>query len=198
MKKFLKIVENVVLCILIILSIISVGSFISSKISKDTVPGIGNVKFLSVLSDSMTPTFKAYDLIIDIETPIDKLKSGDVITFKKSNTLVTHRIVDVQSNNSEVFYKTKGDANNVEDEKLVNSKDVVGKYKFKLPYMGLIITIFKGPIALGVIWILILYVIIKETTAFIKEKNKKLDGDKYIEASESEVINDTTNDIDIN
>lgn len=173
MKKVFKWIGNVLLGILVIIAIISVITLINSKRTKDPIPTIGNYKFMAVLSNSMNPTFRVYDMIIDKKVPEGELKKGDVISFKEGESIVTHRIVEVQQKDGKSLYKTKGDANNVEDERIVPYEDVVAKYVVSIPYMGLIVSQIKGPIGIGLIWLIFMYIIIKEVLEEVKSKKQQ-------------------------
>lgn len=171
MKTFFKWFGNGVLAIILICAVLSVFSFIRAKQNPNTVPSIGNYKMMSVLSGSMSPIFNAYDMIVDKKIEPENLKKGDVITFRVDNkTLVTHRIVDIQSQNGKISYKTRGDANNVEDQMLVDVSQIEGTYLFRIPYGGLIMEKLKGPIGIGIVWLLLMYVIFAEF--FGKKKSK--------------------------
>lgn len=97
------------------------------------------LKPMTVLTGSMSPSINPGDIIIDKKIDAKAIKEGDIITFRaSSNVLITHRIVEVISKDGEISFKTKGDANNSEDEKLVDEEQVVGGYIFKIPYAGYI------------------------------------------------------------
>jgi signal peptidase len=97
---------------------------------------------LTVLSNSMTPTFRAGDLLVDRapEGPATQLGVGDVITFEAtrgSHALITHRIVAVEPNPvTGVSFRTQGDANNAPDSEPVSPEQVVGVYTNRIPYAG--------------------------------------------------------------
>ena len=63
------------------------------------------------------------DLVFVKETDASTLKENDIIAFRDSENLVTtHRIISVINENGEISFETKGDSNNVKDERLnVNS-----------------------------------------------------------------------------
>jgi signal peptidase I len=172
MKTFFKWLGNVLLILLIICAVLSMFSFIRSRKNLNTIPSIGQYKFMVVLSGSMSPTFNVYDMIVDKRVKTEELKKGDVITFWESNKiLVTHRIVDIQSKDGKTAYRTRGDANNVTDDKLVDPSEVEGTYMFRIPYIGLVVSKLKGPIGLVVVWAVFMYVIFLEF--FFKKKEKK-------------------------
>lgn len=174
MRTFTKWVGNVLLCILIVLAVISVSSFLNSKKNPKYIPGIGPYKFMAVLSGSMSPTFNVYDLIIDKTTSIDNLKAGDVITFRQDNLLVTHRISEVKNKDGKKSFITRGDANNIEDQILVMPEQVQAKYIFKISYMGFVISKIRGPIGIAIIWTVFLYFALMELIPeFVKNRENK-------------------------
>ena len=94
----------------------------------------------------MKPVISPNDLIfVKITKNVSK---GDIITFKDSASIVTHRLIDINNNK----YITKGDANNTSDTG-INKSDIIGKVVY-------IITpdvIFKGIV---VILIFIIFIVI--------------------------------------
>jgi signal peptidase len=95
---------------------------------------------LTVLSDSMTPTFRAGDLLVDrpADGPATGLAVGDAITFKNGSDrqLITHRIVAVDRGPTGISFRTQGDANNAPDVRPVAPEQVVGIYSTRIPYAG--------------------------------------------------------------
>ena len=131
MKKIYNWIINIIFGLLIVLVVLT----LIGKLSKsDTIFGFTPLK---VLSGSMEPAIKTGDLIIIKDIDESNIKTGDVITFKTdSDTFVTHRVIGVSNENGKPRFKTKGDANNVEDEDLISGNDVVGKYIFRIPRFG--------------------------------------------------------------
>ena len=87
---------------------------------------------LYVYSGSMSPTIESGDVII-ISPPPTILKPGMIVTLQVDGNLVTHRIVDLQSQNR---YTTKGDANRVADDWGNSNVKLVGLYQARIPYLG--------------------------------------------------------------
>lgn len=94
----------------------------------------------SVLSGSMEPAIQTGSIIYVKEIDAEEIIPGDVITFYLTDEITaTHRVVEVikdDSNSSDIYFKTKGDANQIADKELVNGKDVIGKVFFTIPYLG--------------------------------------------------------------
>lgn len=101
---------------------------------------LGPYWIAAIASGSMEPTIKIGDaVIIDkmITTHIEKLKVGDIIVFKNGNSIYTHRIVEMKKKNDKYKILTKGDRKgNVVDDWVVEEKDIIGKVRMKIPYIG--------------------------------------------------------------
>ena len=98
--------------------------------------GVGEVVFLS---GSMQPTIEVGSLGIVHEEK--NYKEGDIVTYIKDRTLITHRIKEIK-NDKEII--VQGDANNIADEPI--SKDMIeGRIIFTIPHMGSILQILKTP-----------------------------------------------------
>lgn len=195
MKKTFRFIGNIIIGIVVFGAILSMITVISSKITKDPIPTIGSYKFLTILSDSMAPQFKSNDLIIDKKVSSKDLISGDIITFKKDGYLVTHRISSIEERNGIISYRTKGDANNIQDEELIKYNDVVGKYVYRIPYGGFVISTFKGTIGILLIWVIIISMIIELLIKSRLKKKKILEKEELVAfkimkmAKEKEEIN---------
>lgn len=107
------------------------------------------LKVFTVLSGSMEPEYHTGSLIYVKEVDYTTLEEGDVITFAISEDMVaTHRIVGIvpdEEDPSVLRYRTKGDANDVEDGTLVHYRNIVGTPVFTIPYMGYVISYIQHP-----------------------------------------------------
>lgn len=100
---------------------------------------IAGIRSFVVLTGSMSPSIPQGSIIYTRKTL--NYKTGDVITFKRENNIVTHRIYNKDSKG--FTYQTKGDANNTVDSELVSSKEVLGKSIFFVPYVGILVLFLK-------------------------------------------------------
>ncbi|WP_042143611.1 signal peptidase I [Paucisalibacillus sp. EB02] len=115
----------------------------------DAPPSIFGYQPFTVLSNSMNPSFETGDLIIVKKVASSSVKEGDVITFRESNDkFVTHRVVEVIQQNGNPGFVTKGDNNNVNDDHVVSSENVVGKKVLHIKNGGLITKFVGSPIGL--------------------------------------------------
>lgn len=117
------------------------------------VPRIGKSAPLIVLTDSMNPNIKAGDLIICKKVDASTIKVGDVISFfdpspySNENTIVTHRVVEVEVDRwtGEISFWTQGDNNNKVDGFAVPQDNLVGVWTgFRIGIIGYLIMFMQS------------------------------------------------------
>lgn len=190
MQTFLNVL-GVVLCLLFIpIIILNVVMIVRSYTESDKIPSVFGYSPVIVLSGSMSPTFETGDMIMIKETDPETLQVGDVICYLEEEVAVTHRIIEIQNDNGNVYYITQGDANNTEDVTPVVASQIQGKYTgthfaglgdfaiFLQSTPGMLIFI-GGPIALFVLWDVI-------RRAISGRKTKKEDEGKRREMEQME------------
>lgn len=133
------IIACVLLAPILILNIVLIVQGFSSD--KGSIPNIGGNFPLMVQSGSMSGTIEVGDLIIaHTVDDTQNFKKDDIITFwddEPGGILVTHRIIEVTTDgDGKLAYRTKGDANNASDARLVYPENIVGIYQFRIPWLG--------------------------------------------------------------
>lgn len=132
-KKVWNFIDGVLITVVILLAVALVG-----------VRLVGLEPYV-VLSGSMEPTYHTGSVIYVKETEASQLRVGDAITFSLGeDTVATHRIVGVETQNGQTAYRTKGDANDVEDGASVLASQVLGKPVFSIPYLGYLASYIQG------------------------------------------------------
>lgn len=97
--------------------------------------GIFRYQIIGIASNSMVPIFKRGDSVI-YDKGEKQINVGDIIVFKKSESVVVHRVVATRKKDKEEYYVTKGDNNKKNDSKLVSKKDILGVVTCDIPYLG--------------------------------------------------------------
>jgi len=138
---------------------------------------IFGIQIYTVLSGSMEPTYKVGSLIYVTKVDNEQLKVGDVITFKVTEKVTaTHRIAQINNEANEIKIRTKGDANDYLDENFIESKDIIGKPIFTIPYLGYVASFMQTKsgniISIGISVLLIVVVILIDS--FLEEKTKNI------------------------
>lgn len=131
-----------------------------------------NYRLLAVESGSMTPTLPVGSVVI-VKRVTDYML-GDIITFPKGYTTVTHRIVAYDLNGRIATYTTKGDANNTADMDKVNEAMVIGKVTGYIPLMGYVTSFVKTQTGFLLLIVIPSTIIIWTELMNIKEQSKKL------------------------
>lgn len=119
------------LCVIFIpLIILNTTLIVKSYTDPDKLPMVFGVSPVIVLSGSMVPVFRAGDMIFLKEVDPATLQIDDIICYfaEGKETAVTHKIVEIQEQDGQRVFITKGDANNVEDRIAVTYDMVQGKY----------------------------------------------------------------------
>lgn len=156
MPKTVKTVWNIVTWTLVVLVVVFALMLVGVRL-------IG-IQAYTVLSGSMEPTYHVGSLIyVDAaknDTERAQYKKDDPITFMKDkDTVVTHRIIAVEvvpltdvekasgdyKGDTKTLYTTQGDANDVVDGTPVNSKNVIGKPVFSIPFLGYVANYVQSP-----------------------------------------------------
>lgn len=124
---------GVVLCVILIpILIVNLTLIVKSYVHTDKVPTVGGYCPLIVLTDSMSPEIAMGDLIICREVDPQQVKVGDVISFfdpaGNGSSVVTHRVIELVTEDGVTKWRTKGDNNNTEDTEAVPMENLVGMY----------------------------------------------------------------------
>ena len=96
---------------------------------------------LAIASGSMHPVFDRGSVVIIEQINnkydnYDKLKEGEIIAYRTEKAIIVHRLIRIVNTGNEVYYYTKGDANEGEDDYLIKKENIIGIVRFKIPYIG--------------------------------------------------------------
>lgn len=103
---------------------------------------VGYRSFL-VQSGSMEPSIMIGDIVVTHQQP--QYYKNEVVTFlNKDQRIVTHRIIDVLTQDNKTKFITKGDANRSEDEDQITPEQIIGKVVFVIPKLGFFVAFAKS------------------------------------------------------
>ena len=128
---------TIIYIILIPMLVYNVSLIIQSITKPNETPSFFGIKMYVIISGSMQPELNIGDVVIVKNIDKDELKVEDVISFRKGQSVVTHRISEIVTVEGETQYRTKGDNNNSADAYDIDQSLVIGVAKFKIPYIGL-------------------------------------------------------------
>ena len=67
----------------------------------------------------------------------NSVQKGEILVFRYDGKIITHRVTKREERPEQVYYRTKGDNNNQEDNTLIDNEKVVGKVLFRIKSVGL-------------------------------------------------------------
>ncbi len=100
--------------------------------------GVFPIKPFLVPSGSMVPVINPGDVVIVAPVQTDAIKVGEIIEYRnvKENINIVHRVIEITGNASNMFFITKGDANDSPDPAPVSPQTVIGREIFVIPKIG--------------------------------------------------------------
>ena len=99
---------------------------------------------LVIATDSMTGELNRGDAAIYEQYDDQLIEEGQVIVFKRNQSLIIHRVDEIQIINGRKRYYTKGDANDGRDADFRYDSDIVGIVNNKIPYIGFPTLLMRG------------------------------------------------------
>lgn len=160
-KRGTEIFISVVLWAVILLAALFAFTTLATR-DTNQVASLAGYTPLTVASDSMSPTFRAGDLIIIRKCDPETLKEGDIVTFhtiiNNEFALNTHRISEIQDLGGARNYVTKGDNNELADIHMIADGDIVGKYVCHLAGFGKVMSFLSS--SLGFLLVIVLPLLI--------------------------------------
>ena len=89
-----------------------------------------------IATESMTGEINKGDIVIYEKYEDHDIEKGQVIVFEKNNSVVVHRVENIENINGITRYYTKGDANEDSDSGYITKGDIIGVVNYKLPFIG--------------------------------------------------------------
>lgn len=161
------ILYGIMYAVLIIIMVYNISLIAQSILKPNKTPSFLGVKTYVIISGSMEPNIEIGDIVVKAEENLD---IGDVISYRKGQSVITHRITQINKNeNGEIEYRTQGDNNNVEDEESIKPSNIEGKVIKIVPKLGKVTLILQNKVIIIFIFI-IFYIYVSRNY----KKNKKV------------------------
>lgn len=174
MKLVLKITYGIVTFILVSILLVIIYNFVSLKIFKNKYTNFFGYTIFEIASGSMNPTLEEKDIVL---VKIDKnVNENDIITYKKKNTFITHRLIKKQVD----YYICRGDANNTNDDP-IKETEILGKVVKVFPKLGVWKNVFSTPKVIISIVITVILFELAFTYKILKFSDFSISGKNIIE-----------------
>ena len=115
--------------IIVVISIIFIQRISNNKVS------LGGYSLFTIASESMVPKYEVFDMIVAKKVNTNDINVGDDVVYLGNKSdfagkIVTHEVIKIDKIDGNVYFHTKGLANDVEDP-LVNADQIMGRVSFK-------------------------------------------------------------------
>lgn len=176
-NKFFKVLFTIIkiivwVFILCVVAIVLVQRIFDNKIS------IGDYRMFTIVTGSMKPEYDIYDVVIVKNSELDDIEVGDDVTYlgaegSFNDKIVTHRVIDIDKNDGEYTFTTKGTANDVADP-LVKGNQIYGKVIYKPALLSFLSHILNNSYGFYfLIFVPIAFLIFLEILDHIKNKEEE-------------------------
>ncbi|HUP55545.1 MAG TPA: signal peptidase I [Methylomirabilota bacterium] len=104
------------------------------------------LEVFAIRGASMQPAIPLGAAVITARANPDAVGVGDIVTIRADNGVVyTHRVVEVDASEPEIWLRTKGDANTTADAAPVPGASVIGVVGMTIPVAGYLIVMLATP-----------------------------------------------------
>lgn len=113
--------------------------------NRSTEKSLFGFRYYTILTASMEPELSIGNMVFVRLADADEIEVGDVIIlnpFSDSDAYLTHRVVEKIEDYEGcgvTCFRTKGDANDIEDGFLIDEDRVIGKMCFSVPKLGYVV-----------------------------------------------------------
>jgi len=143
---------------------------IQSLVKPNETPSFLGIKTYVIISGSMEPEIQIGDIVITKEVDIEELNLGDIISYRKGESVITHRITKIEKEDEKIVITTKGDSNNAEDTYEITEGNIEGRVIKVIPSIGNISLLLQNKIIIILI-LLIAFLIYSRNEKVQKRKN---------------------------
>lgn len=186
-SKYFQIPYKIIKIIIIIVMVTYVTFVIAQRVSGNK--SIFGYRIFTVATGSMIPDYDINDVLAIQEVNSNDLKIGDDITYlgKKldvNGRIVTHRIIDIKTENGVKKFITKG-VNSAAEDPAITDDQIYGKVLGKIPVVTEINHIIKNQYGFFFLIFLplvtVVFLEIADTVTEIKTEKKKVEDNEDVE-----------------
>lgn len=169
------IISNVLFYACMALLIIGAITFAQSD---DVEKSVFGFRYYYIKTASMEPDLPVGSVVLTRVTPPEDIKIGDDITVYigdgKDDTYLTHRVVEVLTENGEISFRTKGVNNKSNDPTPFSAALLTGKVILCVPFIGTVMTFVQTQLIFVIgIFVLLLLLSFMLRLLFSKEDPAK-------------------------
>lgn len=174
-KKIFGFFEGIITILVVLVCII----IVTQRFSNNEKSFLG-YRLFKVETGSMIPKYNINDVILVVEKDPNEINEGDDIVYvgdygEYTGMIVTHQVVRIENDGTELEFYTKGIANNKEDP-VVHKDQIIGVVIAKTQILTFVTNMLLNPYTLYFIIVLPLTI-----TIFFREVHSKDVKERYIQ-----------------
>lgn len=146
-NKILRLIGNILYTLLVLITVLILITVILQRTSNNNL-SLGGFRIFNIATGSMLPKYEVGDVLISKTVLPSEIKKEDDVTYLgKEGTfagkVVTHQVIDIEEENGNYKFHTKGLANTEEDP-VINQDQVIGKVVYKVQTLSYISKLIKN------------------------------------------------------
>ena len=176
-SKALKIILMIIKAIISLFIVIVISIIFIQRISGNKLT-LGGYSLYTIITESMEPEYKVYDMIISKKVSPSTIQVGDDVVYLGkeedfAGKIVTHRVIKKETLQGTNYLHTRGIANSIEDP-LIEENQVLGKVVYKSRILSLISKIVNNPYGFYfVVFVPFAILLVMEVIDIIEERKTK-------------------------
>ena len=178
-NKIKKVLTVIVYILLIPLLIYNLSLIFQAVLKPNETPSFLGIKTYVIVSGSMQPELDIGDIVVVKDIEENELQEGDIISFREGQSVVTHRIIEIENKDNQKQIKTKGDNNNSVDNNIVHVDAIEGKVITSIPLIGNLAIMLQGKITIIIIVIIFYAYFVRSEKIKNKKERRKLKRLEY-------------------
>lgn len=155
--------------LLVPLLVYNISLIIQSVMYPNKTPNFLGFKTYVIVSGSMVPELEIGDIVIVKTINPEELEENEIISFRKGQSVITHRIIEIMETDNGREFKTKGDSNNTEDTEVIRNTEIEGKVIQKIPLIGKFALMLKSKKVI-IILVIAYYIYLVQNQSIQKKK----------------------------
>lgn len=180
--KIKQIITIITYIILMPILIYNTSLIIQSLYNPNKTPSFFGIKTYVIISGSMEPNINVGDIVIakNIKNEKEEINIGDIIAFRKGQSVITHRILNIEPDENGILrITTKGDNNNTNDSETILINNIEGKVVNVIPKIGNFVLILQKRIII-IIFLVMCYIYISHSDNVNRRKmERRLKREEY-------------------
>lgn len=176
-NKVLKIVLMILKAIISLFIVIVISIIFIQRISNNKL-SLGGYSIYTIITESMVPKYKVYDMVIAKDTAPNKIEVNDDVVYLGNKDdfagkIVTHSVIKKEVKEGKNYFHTKGIANDIEDP-LVGEDQILGKVVYKSRILSMISKVVNNPYGFYfVVFVPFAILLVMEVIDIIEERKEK-------------------------